>query len=218
MRRSILILAGFLALEAGLMLWVDRPFALWAAQLPHWVTAVSHHLTRAGDSLYSLVPLGLAALALTTARAQAEGTQRERLGRWLGAVAFVFLAVALSGLAVDGVKAVVGRPRPILFLSEGAMWPQPFHMGFRYYSFPSGHADTLVALALSIGILWPRHRRALVGLALALATTRLWVGAHYPSDVVAGAAVAVLTTRPLRDLFIRRGWLPAPNGAMVPGR
>ncbi|TWB31902.1 phosphatase PAP2 family protein [Nitrospirillum bahiense] len=207
--------AGFLVLEAGLVLWIDRPFTGWAADLPPWIRALSHHLTRAGDSLYSLVPLGLAAIALVTARAQAEGAQRERLGRWLGAVVFVFLAVALSGLAVDAVKAVVGRPRPVVFLTEGAIWPQPFHMGFRYYSFPSGHADTLVALALSVGILWPRGRLGLLALALALATTRLWVGAHYPSDVLGGAATAVLTTRLLRDSFTRRGWLPAPDGAMV---
>jgi membrane-associated phospholipid phosphatase len=213
---TLMVWAGFLVLEAGLILWVDQPFTLWAAELPPWIRALSHHLTRAGDSLYSLVPLGLAAIALVTARAQAEGAQRERLGRWLGAVTFVFLAVALSGLAVDAVKAVVGRPRPVVFLTEGALWPQPFHMGFRYYSFPSGHADTLVALALSAGILWPRTGLPLLALALALSTTRLWVGAHYPSDVLGGAAMAVLTTRFLRDSFIRRGWLPAPDGAMVP--
>nr|WP_281384648.1 phosphatase PAP2 family protein [Nitrospirillum iridis] len=198
------------------MVWVDRPFTLWAATLPAGIKSLSHRLTLAGDSLYSLLPLGLGAIALMTARAQAEGVQRERLGRWLTMVAFVFLAVALSGLAVDAVKAVVGRPRPQVFLAEGDYLPQPFHMGFRYYSFPSGHANTLVALALSVGVLWPRGRLPLLLAALALATTRLWVGAHYPSDVVAGAVLAALTTSLLRDRFIRRGWLPAPDGVMVP--
>ncbi|MDE1146041.1 MAG: phosphatase PAP2 family protein [Azospirillaceae bacterium] len=217
MRRPALILAwgGFLVLEAALMLWLDRPFTLWAATLPAEVKALSHRLTVAGDSLYSLVPLGLAVIALATARAQAEGTQRQRLGQWLAMAAFVFLAVALSGLMVDAIKAVVGRPRPVLFLSQGIFLPQPFHMGFRYYSFPSGHADTLVSLALSVGMLWPRAKAPLLALALALATTRLWVGAHYPSDVLAGAAVAVVITGLLRDSFTRRGWLPAPDGAMV---
>ncbi|WP_049974711.1 phosphatase PAP2 family protein [Azospirillum sp. B4] len=152
-----LALGGFLILEAALVLWVDRPFTLWAAGLTPMVRNVSRHLTLAGDSFYSLLPLGLAAIALAVARLRATGDRRRHLNRQFAMVAFVFLAVALSGLAVDGVKAVVGRPRPQLFLTDGSYLPQPFHMGFRYYSFPSGHANTLVALALAAGCLWPRH-------------------------------------------------------------
>ncbi|WP_376739219.1 hypothetical protein [Azospirillum sp. B4] len=44
------------------------------------------------------------------------------------------------------------------------------------------------------------------------------MGAHYPSDVLAGMAVAVVTTRLLHASFTRRGWLAARDGVMVAHR
>lgn len=57
------------------------------------------------------------------------------------------------------------------------------------FSFPSDHATT--AGAVAVGLLFANRRWGIVASALAVLTafTRVYVGAHYPSDVVAGLAL-----------------------------
>ena len=54
---------------------------------------------------------------------------------------------------------------------------------------PSGHASTAFAAAVSVGLVHPRLRWPLVVLAGLIALSRVWLGVHYPTDVIAGAAL-----------------------------
>lgn len=193
--------------------WVDAPAAHLAAGAPAWLVRLSTLLTVTGQGATSLIPLGLAVLVLAlTARLSPSHAPVCR--RWLGPCCFIFLAVALSGLAVDVLKVLAGRPRPYMLLRDGAWWPQPlshlFPLKSAWQSWPSGHANTLMALALAVGAVWPRYAAPALLLACVLATTRVWLAMHYPADVAAGFAIAALTTPPLHRAFQRRGWLPPP--------
>jgi len=81
--------------------------------------------------------------------------------------------VAITYGANQLVKVVVRRRRPAGGVIET-------HSNLSY---PSAHAATSVAAvrALAMPALWP--------LAIALAASRLYIGVHYPSDTVAGAAL-----------------------------
>ena len=124
--------------------------------------------------------------------------------RALSAVpAFLFVSIAASGLAVDVMKIGFGRLRPkLLFHSDlyGFTW-----FGWRpdHWSFPSGHTATIVALLTALWWLWPRHLLFYILAAAIVAASRVVVGAHYPSDVMAGALVAVLTTWYVAVVFAR---------------
>lgn len=59
------------------------------------------------------------------------------------------------------------------------------------YSLPSGHAATAFAAAAAIGFLHPRLRRPLLALAAFVGLSRIWLGVHYPTDVVVGALLGV---------------------------
>jgi undecaprenyl-diphosphatase len=117
---------------------------------------------------------------------------------------WIFSAVAVSGLAANALKIVFGRARPRLIESDyGMAW---FRFGADWASFPSGHSNTAFAIALALAALWPGWRRPLLVAAAIVAASRVVIGAHYLSDTLAGAALAVLTTVLLQRWFRRKGW------------
>jgi undecaprenyl-diphosphatase len=56
-----------------------------------------------------------------------------------------------------------------------------------YASFPSGHATTAFATAVVLAAWYPRQAVGFVGLAALVGLSRILLGAHFPSDVLAGA-------------------------------
>ena len=56
-------------------------------------------------------------------------------------------------------------------------------------SMPSGHATTAFAAAVAVGLVHPRLRWPLLVLAALVAVSRVWLGVHYLTDVIAGAAL-----------------------------
>lgn len=130
---------------------------------------------------------------------------------------FVLAAVGLPGIVVNVAKIFVGRARPTLFAELGAFSFHPFEVTYRYASFPSGHATTVGSVAAVLVLLFPRARYAALLVCIWIASTRVFVGAHYPSDTVVGFGLgyglAVLTAL----VFARLGFLfrQMPSGLPV---
>jgi undecaprenyl-diphosphatase len=95
--------------------------------------------------------------------------------------ASIVWTAALLALAV---RAGVERPRPRLTVPQA----DPL-IGAGGWSFPSGHAATAFAGAVSLAYLWRRGTPFFFLLAAAIAFSRVYVGVHYPGDVLAGAAL-----------------------------
>jgi membrane-associated phospholipid phosphatase len=106
------------------------------------------------------------------------GVDRARRGPWLRATR----TVALTYVANTALKLIVRRRRPQL---EGlpALVGTPTGL-----SFPSAHSSTSFAAAGAFAELGV-PAAPLYGLAATLALSRLYLGVHYPSDLVAGAAL-----------------------------
>jgi membrane-associated phospholipid phosphatase len=121
--------------------------------------------------------------------------------------ALLFAAVAVSGILVDLLKVIVGRPRPKLLFSAGAYEFSWIGLSADHWSFPSGHAATAAALATALWCLWPQPVLFYAIGAALVAASRIVMGAHYLSDVVMGAFIGVLVTRALAAAFAQ-GRLP----------
>ena len=156
--------------KSGMTTAVDDAGLRWMTTIRGpMATRVALFITRIGSGVI-LIPVGV----MTTAWLL-------RLGRkpdgWL------YLGTTLAGWAIYGIlKAAFARPRPSLIprLSQAGWW-----------SFPSGHSmASMVVLGLA-AILLTRSRLArlaTLGLILAIVFSRVYLGVHYPSDVVAGLA------------------------------
>jgi len=111
-----------------------------------------------------------------------------------------FVAVALADWSATAIKALADRPRPPLRYPEPkTLVPLP-----RDASFPSGHAATSFAAATMLTFAFPRLAAPLFVLAAAVAFSRVYVGVHYPLDVIGGAALGALVATALRLLVTTR--------------
>jgi undecaprenyl-diphosphatase len=68
------------------------------------------------------------------------------------------------------------------------------------YSFPSGHATVSFACATTLALSVPRLSIPLYTLAVLISFSRVYVGVHYPLDVLAGAILGIAIARALRML------------------
>ena len=119
--------------------------------------------------------------------------------RW-GVFALTVIAVALSDWSATGLKALIERPRPpVRYPEPKTLVPVPHDA-----SFPSGHAATSFAAATMLSFAFPRLAPFLYVLAAAVAFSRVYVGVHYPLDVIAGAALGVLIAVGVRRLTQQR--------------
>jgi undecaprenyl-diphosphatase len=155
------------ALDHALVQWA----ATWQAPWLDGLMLFASHVGRAG--FVWLVVAGVAAVF-----------PNRRPAAWR-----VVLAVGLTALLVDGVvKPLVWRDRPFAALTDvrviDARPPTS--------SFPSGHTAVAVAGAIAVSQLLPGARVAWWLLAATIAISRVYVGVHFPSDVLAGAIVGLL--------------------------
>ena len=123
----------------------------------------------------------------------------------------VLVLVVLSAVVADltsyGLRAAIPRDRPPLRYPD----PEPLVRVPGTNSLPSGHAATSFACAVVLAWLWPRFAVPLFALAALIAFSRVYVGVHYPLDVLGGAllglavAVGIRATAPRwRAVGLRR--------------
>ena len=107
-------------------------------------------------------------------------------------VFYVFCSVFMAALTAGILKNLIGRSRPLLFDALGIRLFEPFSSDYAFHSMPSGHAAIGFAGLVMLGMLFPRVKWATWTFAITLGIARIYVGAHWPSDVVFGAFVGMV--------------------------
>lgn len=117
---------------------------------------------------------------------------------WRRPIVFARVGVAaLSGVLVSSlIKDLISRPRPPLRVPD----PGPLVALPGTSSFPSGHATVAFACATMLAATDRRLAIPAFALAAGVAWSRVYVGVHYPLDVLAGAVLGVLLATVLRLL------------------
>ncbi|MGB8168215.1 MAG: phosphatase PAP2 family protein [Chthoniobacteraceae bacterium] len=174
---------GLLASTALVVLGfaLDAPFLRWLAQRREapW-EGVAQFVTHAGD----WPPLALAVVCgVLLARIF-------RARRAMTLLGVMFAATLLAGAVVQPVRLLTGRARPQSQKAEGwyglrkdGKWIAGKH---RYSSFPSAHTTVAAAFLTPLLVIGGARCLPVWLLALVVGWTRVYLGAHHPSDVMAG--------------------------------
>lgn len=201
-------LAIYVATITFAVAFMDTSAGYAVGKWPHWQARLADSVTDAGLGIWYIAPAALA-LAMASLLKWNVAKKRWLLMRWnwLLLAAYVFVATGASGLIATLLKRGIGRGRPRLFDEQGVFAINSFARDAVYASFPSGHATILGAVAGIIVVLVPQWRWLTLPVFFVLAYSRVVVGAHYPSDVVAGFGFGLAFAIGTAIVFARHGLL-----------
>jgi len=153
-----------------------------------WLTRV--HVPWLDTAMVTASHVGAKAFVWLVVAGIAAVFRERRAGAWR-----VALAIGLTAFVVDGIaKPLIWRDRPYVALAADrdvrVIDAKPTSS-----SFPSGHAANAVAGATALSLVLPSARIVWWILAALIALSRVYVGVHFPLDVLAGALFGFLCAR-----------------------
>lgn len=137
-----------------------------------WLDAIMPFVTEKFNFAGAIIIAALMILVL--------GKRKDRIG-----LAVLILVVGTSDLATNLLKHLLGRIRPCNALEDVRLL-----VGCgTSYSLPSGHATNIFAAMVFLTGRYRRFFPLFLGFAAVVAYSRVYVGVHYPIDIITGAAL-----------------------------
>lgn len=203
--RAGLLALGVAAVCALMAFYTDKAFVLMVrGGLPEDLRRAFIPVTELGKADFYILALILAwtigragflrAAPMPVARAWAS------LARASG---FIMASLAFSAVFVHILKLTVGRARPRELFRDDVYGAFPFSFDTHLSSFPSGHSQTVWSIMAALMFLYPRAWPLFAALAAVIASSRVMVGSHFPSDILMGSFIAIMSA-----IFVRQRWFP----------
>ena len=109
--------------------------------------------------------------------------------KWTRIFLAMLIAMSLAGVTGHVIKQTIPRPRPSVHADM--RWGGP-RFSSKYHSFPSGHVDASTAFFCSLFLANRRIGLACFPIPILIGLSRMYLGAHYLSDVVCAAVLGIL--------------------------
>jgi len=187
---------AIVAIAIGTAFYLDDPVWHFITQHQnHTVRSFMHNVSRFGD-WPSHVALGLLLLGIAWWR----GSKK-----WTRIFLSMLLAMAIAGIAGQVIKRTIPRARPSV--KSELRWGGP-RFSTKYHAFPSGHVAASTAF---FGVLIFARRR--IGLAclpipILIGFSRMYIGAHYLSDVVCATVLGIFCALLVGRLLLNKHRTP----------
>ncbi len=168
--------------HSGSLAPLEEPIFRAIYNWPSWLTPLMLLITLTGSSWMVIV---LSTLLFIQRKTQL-------------ALTVIVVSLTSYGLA-EIIKQFVHRPRPYLLLAH--VYPREWFVSG--LGFPSGHTAVTTAVALTLLVYLPLHRRWLIAAWIGLVgLSRIYLGVHVPLDVIGGFCLGVIV------VYTVSRWLP----------
>ncbi len=117
-----------------------------------------------------------------------------------------FFYILIAGAITQINKHIVGRPRPNYTNLEDGFGFNFFTLDSNYHSFPSGHSSTIFMVCLILCATLPKLKYFFFLLASVVALSRVVVGAHFFTDIVAGGLLSLIVFKSL-NFFLSKNYI-----------
>ena len=108
------------------------------------------------------------------------------------------------GVVTQVLKHIVGRPRPNHTNFEDSFGFNFFTFDSNFHSFPSGHSSTIFIICFILVATFPKLKYFFYFLASVIALSRVVVGAHFFTDIVAGAILALISFKIINKILEKK--------------
>jgi membrane-associated phospholipid phosphatase len=132
--------------------------------------------------------------------------------QWTRIFLAMLIAMSLAGVTGYVIKRTIPRPRPSVHTDM--RWGGP-HFSSKYHAFPSGHVGASTAFFGVLIIACRRIGLACLPIPILIGFSRMYIGAHYLSDVVCAAVLGILCAVLVVHFFLRRARDSTPTTATI---
>ncbi len=115
-----------------------------------------------------------------------------------------FFYILVVGVVTQVLKHIVGRPRPNHTNFEDTFGFNFFTFDSSFHSFPSGHSSTIFIICFILVATFPKLKYFFYFLASVVALSRVVVGAHFFTDIVAGAILALISFKFINTILEKK--------------
>lgn len=213
---------GLATLLTAFLMFSGDPLVMQASrELPRWCWEAGRFFNHFGNGYNIFVPLAAVIVFFTlTAPMKLSRAAHTLITALAVRAIFLLAAIGIPSLVSTLAKWIFGRVRPKLSQYSG-------DLNFSFFtwtydgvglSFPSGHTTVAFSAALAISTLASALRVPLFAVACLVGAARVVLGAHYPSDVVAGALCGTVVAALVSRAFARQrlGLVVTEKGAIEP--
>ena len=113
--------------------------------------------------------------------------------RWTRTLLFICLSVSIAIVIGDGFKYLFARYRPVMLFDNNLYGLHFFSTEWAMNSTPSGHTLRAFSLLTALTLLYRKYAVLFISVAILIGLCRVVVTAHYPSDVLFGAFIGIIS-------------------------